>query len=80
MNWHSEMFGEIDLGLDDWQLFLNLGLLYLEAANVHEAMQVLRLATLLAPDRAETHFNLGSAWREDEKYTDAERTHRGPRP
>jgi tetratricopeptide (TPR) repeat protein len=55
----SEYRDAIDLGLDDWQLFLNLGLLYLEAGNLHEAMQVLKLATLLGPDRAEPHFNLG---------------------
>ncbi len=48
----TEYRDAIDLGLDDWQLFLNLGLLYLEAGNVHEAMQVLKLATLLGPDRA----------------------------
>jgi tetratricopeptide (TPR) repeat protein len=52
----------IDLGLDDWQLFLNLGLLYIEAGDAHVAMQVLSLATLLAPDRPETHFNLGLAY------------------
>jgi Flp pilus assembly protein TadD len=52
----------IELGLDDWQLFLNLGLLYLETGNLHAAMQVLRLGTLLGPDRPETHFNLGLAY------------------
>ncbi len=58
----TEYRDAIDLGLDDWQLFLNLGLLYLEAGNVHEAMQVLKLATLLGPERAETHFNLAIAY------------------
>lgn len=52
----------IDLGLDDWQLFLNLGLLYMEAGNARVATQVLSLATLLAPDRPEAHFNLGLAY------------------
>jgi tetratricopeptide (TPR) repeat protein len=52
----------IDLGLDDWQLFLNLGLLYMETGNTHVAMQVLSLATMLAPDRPEPHFNLGLAY------------------
>ncbi len=52
----------IELGLDDWQLFLNLGLLYLETRNLQAAMQVLRLATLLGPERPETHFNLGIAY------------------
>jgi Flp pilus assembly protein TadD len=49
----------IDLGLSDWALFLNLGLLYLEGQRLPEAIDVLRLATVLAPDRPETHFNLG---------------------
>jgi len=49
----------VDLGLSDWQLFLNLGLLYLEGQRLAAATDVLRLATLLGPDRSETHFNLG---------------------
>jgi tetratricopeptide (TPR) repeat protein len=52
----------ISLGLSDWQLFLNLGLLYLENRQNRDATEVLRLATLLGPDRAETHFNLGLAY------------------
>ena len=68
----TEYRDAIDLGLNDWQLFLNLGLLYLEAGNVHEAMQVLRLATLLGPDRPETHFNLGIAYQRLGILPDAE--------
>ena len=49
----------VELGLSDWALFLNLGLLYLESQRLPAATDVLRLATLLGPDRAETHFNLG---------------------
>jgi tetratricopeptide (TPR) repeat protein len=49
----------IELGLSDWELFLNLGLLYLEGQRLDAATDVLRLATLLGPDRPETHFNLG---------------------
>ncbi len=49
----------IELGLSDWALFLNLGLLYLEGQRLNAATDVLRLATLLGPDRPETHFNLG---------------------
>jgi tetratricopeptide (TPR) repeat protein len=52
----------IALGLDDWHLFLNLGLLYLEGGHSREAIEVLKLATLLGPRRAETHFNLGLAY------------------
>ena len=49
----------VDLGLSDWQLFLNLGLLDMEEDHPDEAAEVLRLATLLGPYRPETHFNLG---------------------
>lgn len=52
----------VNLGLDDWELFLNLGLLYIEAGNTHAAMEVLRLASLMGPDHPETHFNLGLAY------------------
>lgn len=52
----------IALGLGDWELFLNMGLLYLETDNLSEATEVLSLATLLAPFRPETHFNLGLAY------------------
>jgi Flp pilus assembly protein TadD len=52
----------INLGLDDWQLFLNLGLLYLEGGQTRDATQVLRLAALLGPERPETHFNLALAY------------------
>jgi tetratricopeptide (TPR) repeat protein len=68
----SEYRDAIELGLDDWQLFLNLGLLYLEAGNVHEATSVLKLATLLGPDRAETHFNLGIAYQRSRMLSEAE--------
>ena len=52
----------IDLGLSNWELFLNLGLLYLEDRNPAAATEVLQLAVLLAPNRSETHFNLGLAY------------------
>jgi protein O-mannosyl-transferase len=58
----SEYEKAINLGLDDWQLFLNMGLLYLEQGRLHDATEVLRLATLLGPDHPETHFNLGLAY------------------
>ncbi len=66
MGQHTLEFGEyqkaVNLGLNDWQLFLNLGLLYMESGQVHDATKVLRLATLLGPERAETHFNLALAY------------------
>ncbi len=58
----SEYQEAISLGLDDWQLFLNLGLLYLDNGQLRDATEVLRLATLLGPGHAEPHFNLGLAY------------------
>lgn len=59
---HAEELREyqraIELGLSDWALFLNLGLLYMETNRLQAATDVLRLATLLGPNRPETHFNL----------------------
>jgi tetratricopeptide (TPR) repeat protein len=52
----------VSLGLDDWQLFLNLGLLYLENGQLKDATEVLRLSALLGPDHAEPHFNLALAY------------------
>lgn len=49
----------VELGLEDWRLFLNLGLVYLEDGQLEDATEVLRLATLLGPYQTETHFNLG---------------------
>jgi tetratricopeptide (TPR) repeat protein len=46
------------LGLSNWDLFLNMGLLYMETGQLDSASQVLQLAVLLAPYRPETHFNL----------------------
>jgi tetratricopeptide (TPR) repeat protein len=49
----------VDLGLSNWDLFLNMGLVYLENGRLDSASEVLQLATFLAPFRPETHFNLG---------------------
>jgi tetratricopeptide (TPR) repeat protein len=49
----------VALGLSDWDLFLNMGLVYMESGRLDSASQVLQLAALLGPYRPETHFNLG---------------------
>lgn len=49
----------VDLGLSNWDLFLNMGLLYMEDGRLDSASEVLQLATFFAPFRPETHFNLG---------------------
>lgn len=62
----------VDLGLDDWQLFLNLGLAYLEGGQLEDATAVLRLAALLGPYQPETHFNLGLTYERRGMLNDAE--------
>jgi len=62
----------VSLGLSDWELFLNLGLLHLENKRIQAASDVLRLATLVGPERPETHFNLGLAYEEQREFAKAE--------
>lgn len=62
----------VDLGLSDWELFLNLGLLYIESQHLSAATDVLRLATLLGPNRSETHFNLALAYERRAMFEPAE--------
>jgi tetratricopeptide (TPR) repeat protein len=52
----------VELGLSDWELFLNLGLVYMETGRSADALAVLRLSALLGSLRPETHFNLGLAY------------------
>ena len=52
----------VELGLNDWQLFLNMGLLYLDNGRIDRATEMLRLAALLGPYHPEGHFNLGLAY------------------
>jgi len=47
------------LGLGHWDLFLNLGRVYLEQGDLGAATGALETAVSLGPDHAEAHFNLG---------------------
>jgi len=49
----------VELGLSDWELFLNLGRLYLENNQLDQASNAFRLAALVGPYHPETHYNLG---------------------
>ncbi|MGH7815148.1 MAG: tetratricopeptide repeat protein [Candidatus Binataceae bacterium] len=62
----------VDLGLDNWELFLNLGLLYLESGHIRDAAHVLQLAALLGPGHPETHFNLALAYERSGAFAQAE--------
>jgi Flp pilus assembly protein TadD len=54
-----EYLKAVGLGLKKWDLFLNLGRLYLENGELHAANSALTTATTLGPSHAEAHFNLG---------------------
>ena len=62
----------VDLGLSDWELFLNLGLLDMETGHLDAAGELLRLAALMGPYRPETHFNLGLVYERQGMFQKAE--------
>ena len=61
------------LGLRNWDLFLNLGLLQLENSELDAATDNLRRAVLLGGDHPESHFNLGLVYERRGLLADAER-------
>jgi Flp pilus assembly protein TadD len=52
----------VRLGLDKWDLFLNLGIAYLAQKDWPNAIKTLQIAVLLGPDHPEAHFNLAIAY------------------
>jgi tetratricopeptide (TPR) repeat protein len=57
----AEYLEAVGLGLKQWDLFLNLGRLYLEHGEFQAASSALTTAVILGPDHAEAHFNLALA-------------------
>jgi Flp pilus assembly protein TadD len=54
----AEYLEAVGLGLKKWDLFLNLGRLYLEDGEFQAANSALTTAVRLGPKHAEAHFNL----------------------
>jgi Flp pilus assembly protein TadD len=50
------------LGLREWDLYVNLGRVYLEGGDYSAASDALRTAVALGPNHPEAHFNLGLAY------------------
>ena len=50
------------LGLREWDLYVNLGRVYLEGGDYPAASDALRTAVVLGPNHPEAHFNLGLAY------------------
>ena len=51
-----------ELGLREWDLYLNLGRVYLEGGDYPAASDALLTAVMLGPNHPEAHFNLGLAY------------------
>jgi tetratricopeptide (TPR) repeat protein len=62
----SEYLSAARLGLRKWDLFLNLGIAYLDQKDWPMATTALRTAALLGPDHPEAHYNLALAYERDD--------------
>jgi tetratricopeptide (TPR) repeat protein len=67
----SEYLAAKRLGLDKWDLFLNLGLAYLSQNDWAKAITTLQTAVSLGPDHRETHFNLAIAYEKSHRLREA---------
>ncbi len=63
----------VALGLEDWDLFLNMGLVQLQDGELDSATDSLRRAVLLGENHAESHFNLALVYERRGLLADAER-------
>jgi tetratricopeptide (TPR) repeat protein len=59
------------LGLHKWDLFLNLGLVYLDHNELPKATSALETAVILGPDHPEGHFNLAIAYERGKRFPEA---------
>ena len=67
----SEYLAAAKLGLDKWDLFLNLGLAYLGRNDRPNAIKALQTAVLLGPEHPEAHYNLAIAYEEGNRLREA---------
>jgi tetratricopeptide (TPR) repeat protein len=67
----SEYLLAVKLGLNNWDLFLNLGLAYLAQSNWPNAVKSLQTAVAHGPTHAEAHFNLALAYEKCGKFDKA---------
>jgi tetratricopeptide (TPR) repeat protein len=67
----NEYLAAARLGLDKWDLFLNLGLAYLRENDRPKAIDALQIAVLLGPDHPEAHFNLAIAYERSKRLREA---------
>jgi len=67
----SEYLEAARLGLDKWDLFLNLGLAYLSENDWPKAIKTLQTAVSLGSRHPETHFNLAIAYEKGHRLREA---------
>jgi Flp pilus assembly protein TadD len=67
----NEYLAAARLGLDKWDLFLNLGLAYLSQNEGPKAISTLQTAVLLGPDHPEVHFDLAIAYEKGNRLHEA---------
>jgi tetratricopeptide (TPR) repeat protein len=67
----NEYLAAARLGLDKWDLFLNLGRAYLGQNDGPKAIKTLQNAVLLGPNHPEAHFNLAIAYEKDNRLREA---------
>jgi Flp pilus assembly protein TadD len=63
----------VDLGLKQWDLFLNLGIAYLEEDELQGATSALRSAVSLGLNHPEAHYNLALAFERQKMFAEAQR-------
>jgi Flp pilus assembly protein TadD len=61
----------VQLGLRDWDLYLDLGLAYLEHRDHSDAIKALQRSATLGPRHPEVHFNLAIAYETAGRLGDA---------
>lgn len=67
----NEYLAAARLGLEKWDLFLNLGLVYLGRNDGPKAIKMLQTAVLLGPKHPEAHFNLAIAYEKGNRLSNA---------
>jgi tetratricopeptide (TPR) repeat protein len=67
----SEYRTAVGLGLNVWDLFLNLGLAYYDQHDLPAATAALGTAVLFGPEHAETHFNLAVVYERENRLPEA---------
>jgi Flp pilus assembly protein TadD len=67
----DEYHKAMSLGLNKWDLFLNLGLAYYDRHEFENATAALETAVSLGPEHAETHFNLAVVYERQNRLDEA---------